>query len=186
MTDEYIRDIVRRCGKAYRAQSVYACQQAIDEVEAMFLHYPLTASFVVPLQILALATYELGQYARSKHAFERIRSLEPYNLVYTEYYSTVLWHLGEHIALSNLSQWLIAIDRETSPQVWICVGNTFSLKQDHEQAMKCFKRATQIDPSCTYAWTLCGYEAIEMEEYDRAVAFYRTAIRNDPRHYNAW
>jgi hypothetical protein len=33
---------------------------------------------------------------------------------------------------------------------------------------------------------LCGYEAIEMEEYERAIAFYRTAIRTDGRHYNAW
>lgn len=52
--------------------------------------------------------------------------------------------------------------------------------------MRCFKRATQIDPGCVYAWTLCGYEAIEMEEYERAIAFYRTAIRTDARHYNAW
>jgi tetratricopeptide (TPR) repeat protein len=52
--------------------------------------------------------------------------------------------------------------------------------------MRCFKRATQIDPGCVYAWTLCGYEAIEMEEYERAIAFYRIAIRTDGRHYNAW
>lgn len=43
-----------------------------------------------------------------------------------------------------------------------------------------------MDEGCAYAWTLCGYEAVEMEEYERAMAFYRTAIRTDARHYNAW
>jgi len=79
----------------------------------------------------------------------------------------------------------MSISRE-STQAWISTGNLFSLQRDHDQAMRCFKRATQIDPGCVYAWTLCGYEAIEMEEYERAIAFYRTAIRTDGRHYNAW
>lgn len=79
----------------------------------------------------------------------------------------------------------MSISRE-SPQAWISAGNLFSLQKDHDEAMRCFKRATQVDPGCAYAWTLCGYEAIEMEEYERAIAFYRTAIRTEPRHYNAW
>jgi anaphase-promoting complex subunit 3 len=88
-------------------------------------------------------------------------------------------------ALSALSRSLMSISRE-STQAWISTGNLFSLQRDHDQAMRCFKRATSIDPGCVYAWTLCGYEAIEMEEYERAIAFYRTAIRTDARHYNAW
>jgi anaphase-promoting complex subunit 3 len=102
-----------------------------------------------------------------------------------EHYSTLLWHLGDLPALSHLSQTLISIDRE-SAQPWIAAGNCFSLQQDHDEAMRCFRRATQVEPGCAYAWTLCGYEAIEMEEYERAIAFYRTAIRADARHYNAW
>lgn len=79
----------------------------------------------------------------------------------------------------------MTISREAS-QTWISAGNLFSSQKDHDQAMRCFKRATQIEPGCSYAWTLCGHEAIEMEEYDRATSYFRTAIRTDPRHYNAW
>lgn len=79
----------------------------------------------------------------------------------------------------------MAIDRE-SPQAWIAAGNCFSLQKDQDEAMRCFRRATQVAPSFAYAWTLCGYEAIEMEEYERAIAFFRTAIRTETRHYNAW
>lgn len=79
----------------------------------------------------------------------------------------------------------MSIDRE-SPQTWISTGNCFSLQKDHDEATRCFRRATQVDPGCAYAWTLCGYEAIEMEEYERAIAFFRSAIRTDSRHYNGW
>lgn len=79
----------------------------------------------------------------------------------------------------------MAVSRE-SPQAWIAAGNTFSLQRDHDEAMRCFRRAAQIDPGGAYAWTLCGYEAVEMEEWERALGFYRTAIRTDVRHYNAW
>lgn len=102
-----------------------------------------------------------------------------------EQLSTLLWHLTDLPALSHLSQSLISISR-SSPQAWIAVGNCFSLQKDHDEAMRCFRRATQVDEGCAYAWTLCGYEAVEMEEYERAMAFYRTAIRTDARHYNAW
>lgn len=102
-----------------------------------------------------------------------------------EHYSTLLWHLNDAPALSYLSQRLLPIDRE-APQPWIAAGNCFSLNSDHDEAMRCFRRAAALRPDCAYAWTLCGYEAIAMEEYERATAFYRTAIRADARHYNAW
>lgn len=97
----------------------------------------------------------------------------------------MLWHLGDTAALSHLSQHLVSIDRD-APQPWIATGNCFSLQREHDEAMRCFRRAAQLSPGCPYAWTLCGYEAVAMEEYDRAIAFYRNAIRADSRHYNAW
>ena len=127
----------------------------------------------------------MANYILARRAFKALVKVEPYALQSMEMYSTLLWHLGDPPALSHLSQNLIAIDRD-APQPWIAAGNCFSLQKDHDEAMRCFRRATQIDPGCAYAWTLCGYEAIEMEEYERAIAFYRTAIRIDSRHYNAW
>lgn len=94
--------------------------------------------------------------------------------------------MNEAPGLSNLARACMAVDRTTSPQAWIATGNLFSFQRDHDEAMRCFKRATQIDPECAYAWTLCGYEASEMDEYDRAMGYFRNAIRTDARHYNAW
>ncbi|KAL1411551.1 anaphase-promoting complex subunit cdc27 [Vanrija albida] len=180
--DDWLRDIVRRCGRAYRSLALYQCQEALNELDGLPLelqHSPWA------LDIAARCMYELSDYTRAQRAFKSLIEAEPYRLESMELYSTLLWHMNDQAALSHLSQVLVSIDRE-APQPWIAAGNCFSLQRDHDEAMRCFRRATQLDPGCAYAWTLCGFEAAEMEEYDRAIAFYRTAIRADARHYNAW
>ncbi|WVF71504.1 hypothetical protein IAT40_006310 [Kwoniella sp. CBS 6097] len=180
--DDWLRDVVRRCAKAYRHLGLYQCQEAMRELDGLPLEVKTSAW---SLDILARSFYEMANYVMARRAFASLLELEPYRLQSMEQYSTLLWHLSDPSALSHLSQSLMSINRE-SPQPWIAAGNCFSLQKDHDEAMRCFRRATQLDPGCAYAWTLCGYEAMEMEEYERAIAFYRTAIRNDSRHYNAW
>ena len=45
-----------------------------------------------------------------------------------EFYSTVLWHLKDAVALSFLAQEAIALDRH-SPHAWAVLGNCFSLQK---------------------------------------------------------
>lgn len=102
-----------------------------------------------------------------------------------EVFSTVLWHQRKEVELSFLAHELIDLDR-LAPEAWCALGNCFSLQREHDQALKCFKKATQIDPKLAYAFTLQGHEQISNEEYDKALVSYRSAISVDGRHYNAW
>lgn len=102
-----------------------------------------------------------------------------------EWYSTILWHLDEQAALSHLSQRLLSISRE-SPQAWMAAGNGFAAQGEHNEAMRCFKRASLLDPAMAYAYTLTAHEASEIEEFERAIGYYQMAIRTDVRHYHAW
>ena len=52
--------------------------------------------------------------------------------------------------------------------------------------MRFFNRATQVDSAFTYAYTLAGHEYFANEDLERGLQAYRTAIKLDPRHYNAW
>jgi len=101
-----------------------------------------------------------------------------------EVYSTLLWHLQRPIPLSFLAQELLSIDPQ-SPQAWIAVGNCFSLQKQRVEALTCFHRAAQLDSACAYAYTLSGHELID-EDFDKAISFFQSALRVDPRHYNAW
>jgi anaphase-promoting complex subunit 3 len=99
-------------------------------------------------------------------------------------FSTLLWHLKRHVRLSFLAQELVSIDPSSS-QAWIAAGNCFSLQKERSRALSCFLRASELDPSCAYAHTLSGHESID-EDLDLAMKYFQTALRVDPRHYNAW
>ena len=101
-----------------------------------------------------------------------------------EVYSTLLWHLQRNVRLSFLAQELLSTDPK-SPQAWIAVGNCFSLQKEKTQALTCFRRAAQLDPTCAYAYTLSGHESID-EDLSKAINFFQSALRADARHYNAW
>lgn len=102
-----------------------------------------------------------------------------------EVFSTILWHQRKDVELSYLAHDLVDMDR-LSPESWCALGNCFSLQRDHDQALKCFKRATQLNPKLAYAYTLQGHEHVSNEEYEKALVSYRCAVAADSRHYNAW
>ena len=43
-----------------------------------------------------------------------------------------------------------------------------------------------MHPRFAYAYTLLGHEYVFVEELDKALVAFRTAVRLDSRHYNAW
>ncbi|KAJ6062379.1 uncharacterized protein N7446_006499 [Penicillium canescens] len=134
---------------------------------------------------LGRAHFEQAGYTEAAKYFHRVQTLAPSRQEDMEIYSTVLWHLKNDVELAYLAHKLLEADR-LSPQAWCAIGNSFSHQRDHDQALKCFKRATMIDPGFAYAFTLQGHEYVANEEYDKALEAYRNGINADNRHYNAW
>lgn len=58
----------------------------------------------------------------------------------------------------------------------ITSGNYFSLRNEHEKAIKYFRRATQLDRTYLSAWTLMGHEYVEMKNSHAAIEAYRKAV----------
>lgn len=124
-------------------------------------------------------------HAQAQAAFAQARTVAPHLTESMELYSTLLWHLRSATGLSFLSQELMLIAPQSSV-AWIASGNVFSHLEDHGAALRCFKRAAQLDPDSVYAYTLSGHECVVLEEWERALGFFREAVRRDKRHYNAW
>jgi anaphase-promoting complex subunit 3 len=72
------------------------------------------------------------------------------------------------------------------PESWIVVGNCFSMQKEHENALKFFNRAIQLDPNNSYAFTLCGHEYAYNDDFIRAKKCFETALTLDIRSYSAW
>ena len=58
----------------------------------------------------------------------------------------------------------------------ILLGNHYSLRSEHEKAVKYFRRATQLDRTYLSAWTLMGHEYVEMKNSHAAIEAYRRAV----------
>lgn len=175
-------DLLKSLGSGYFALSHYQCQDALQIFNSIPSQQRETPWVLAQM---GRALYEQANYAEAEKCFARIRTMAPSRLEDMEFYSTTLWHLKRSVDLAHLAHSLLDTDR-LAPPSWVAIGNSFSLQRGHDQALKCFKRATQLDPRFAYAFTLQGHEHVTNEEFDKAKAAYRAAIRADHRHYNAW
>jgi anaphase-promoting complex subunit 3 len=179
---QVLLDLFTKLGSGYFALSHYQCEEALK----IFNSIPLSqreSPWV--LSKIGRCMFEQANWSEAEKQFQRIRSMAPSTIEDMEIYSSVLWQMKTEVDLAFLAHEVLDIDR-LSPQAWCAVGNSFSLQREHDQAIKCFKRATQLDPKFAYAWTLQGHEHVANEEYDKALAAYRSGIAAEKRHYNAW
>ncbi|KAJ9480215.1 Anaphase-promoting complex subunit CDC27 [Pseudozyma hubeiensis] len=135
--------------------------------------------------LLARSYAESSQYASSESHFTAVTKLNPYIASHMDIFSLVLFHLSREVRLSALAQHLSLISPSTA-STHIVVGNAFSLQKEHQTALVCFQRAAASAPDYAYAYTLAGHEAHDLGMHDEAIAYFRSAIRCDRRHWNAW
>ncbi|OQD67342.1 hypothetical protein PENDEC_c039G01864 [Penicillium decumbens] len=178
----WLLGLFTKLASGYCALSRYKCPDAIQHFNSLSQGQRETPWVLAQL---GRAYFEQAMYMEAAKYFSRVQSLAPSRLEDMEIYSTVLWHLKSDVELAYLAHQLLEADR-LSPQAWCAIGNSFSHQRDHDQALKCFKRATMLDPEFAYAFTLQGHEYVANEEYDKALDAYRHGITADNRHYNAW
>ncbi|KAJ5103069.1 anaphase-promoting complex subunit cdc27 [Penicillium argentinense] len=171
-----------KLASGYFSLNRYKCPEAISHLNSLPQEHRETPWVLAQL---GRAYFEQAMYTEAAKYFSRIQALAPNRLQDMEIYSTVLWHLKNDVELAHLAHHLLEVDR-LSPQAWCALGNSFSHERDHDQAIKCFKRATMLDPEFAYAFTLQGHEYVSNEEFNKALDSYRQGINVDNRHYNAW
>ena len=179
---KWLLDLLKKYGNGYYSLSQFQCQESLQALKTLPLSHHNTPWVLAQM---GRAHYEQAAYAEAEKYFRKMRVQAPSRLEDMEVYSTILWHLRRETDLSFLAHELVDSSWH-SPQAWCALGNAWSLARDHEQALQCFKRATQLDPKFAYAFTLQGHEHVTNEEYDKALTAYRQAISADRRHYNAY
>lgn len=178
----FLLELFKAYGSGYAALSQFHCQEALEIYRGLPRSQQETPWV---MEQMGRAHYEQAAYADAEVFYRRIRQVAPTRYGDMEIYSTILWHLKRETDLAFLAHELIDSSWQ-SPQAWCALGNSWSLAREHEQALRCFKRATQLNPKFAYAFTLQGHEHVANEEYDMALTSYRQGMAADPRHYNAW
>lgn len=179
-----LKDIMYIFVKILKASSQYNSHNAIRLMNEKLPSHILNNMPWCQAQLGKLH-YEISNYDMSLQYFNHLRELQPTRVKDLEIFSTLLWHLRDSYSLSTISDELIEIYPK-KPETWCVLGNYFSLTKDHEEAIKAFERATDLNPRFAYAYTLQGHEHVSKESFDSAKALFRKAIACDPQHYNAY
>ena len=179
---QYLLDLFSKLSLGYSNLTHFQCQEAIQAFNSLPSGQRDTPWV---LSQIGRAYYEQASYPEAEKFFIRVKTMSPSRLEDMEVYSTVLWHTKNDVELAYLAHELMEVER-LAPQALCALGNSFSLQREHDQALKCFKRATQLDSKFAYGFTLQGHEHVANEEYDKALDAYRAGIHADVRHYNAW
>lgn len=106
---ENIINVFKSLGQGLLHLSQFECRQAIESFESISLKHLDTPWL---LAHLANCHYHLHDYAKSALIYRELRTKFPYHIDGLEYYSTVLWHLKDDIALATLAHQLSETDRK--------------------------------------------------------------------------
>ncbi|XP_063934097.1 cell division cycle protein 27 homolog [Zophobas morio] len=158
----------------------------LDEAINIFQQLPASQyNTGLILSKVARAHVESTKFSKAEAVYAEVRRLAPYQIEGLDVYSTVLWHLQKKKEITFLARDLVALEK-FSAEAWCAVGNCFSAQGDHEAALKFMERAIQVNPNFAYAYTLLGHEYVAVDDLSKAATHFQTAVRLDPRHYNAW
>ncbi|KAK0212561.1 hypothetical protein DFS33DRAFT_1282647 [Desarmillaria ectypa] len=117
--------------------------------------------------------------------FEQMLELDPWHIEYVDVYSFAL-HVNEGTRkLSRLSREYLLLNKDR-PEVACFVGNYYSVRSYHIDAIKYFKRAVDLDPTYDTALTLMGHEYIEMKNAQAAITAYRQTLDIRRDDHRAW
>ncbi|CAN3366319.1 anaphase-promoting complex subunit Cdc27p [Diutina catenulata] len=179
--EKKLSDLYQVFARAYKAFCSYNCYKAIRLLESLPSRDKHTPWVVAKLGRLH---YEIVNYKQSEYYFAKLRAMDRTRLEDMEWYSTLLWHLQKKAELTYLANELHDLDAR-SPVTWCAIGNLFSLNREPDEAIKAFSKASSLDRSFTYAYTLKGHEYFSNDNYEMAFESFRLALLLDARHYNA-
>lgn len=174
--------LLRKIGAAYQKQIQYECIEAIEHYEKLPISQRQTGWVLTQL---GCCNMDIQNYQDAEKWFKMMRTEESYTIEGLHHYSTLLWHLKKQVELCQLSNFALKRNALT-PETWIIVGNCYSLQNEHESAIKFFKRAIQLDKYCGIAYTLLGHEYFEVEDFDQSEINYKRGYTVDKRNYKSW
>lgn len=137
------------------------------------------------MSLRACVLYHLHDFGQAEKQFEKILTAAPHRVDDIDIYSNILYVTENRLKLSRLAHEFLELDKDR-PEVCCLVGNHYSLRAEHEKAVKYFRRATELDRTYLSAWTLMGHEYVEMKNSHAAIEAYRRAVDINRKDYRAW
>ncbi|KAJ7269324.1 hypothetical protein B0H12DRAFT_1229476 [Mycena haematopus] len=146
------------------------------------------AFFPQSLYIMSLRAnvlYNMHLYVQAEQQFDKILAIDPYRIDDLDILANILYAVENKEKLAALAQFFLVLNKDR-PEVCYFLGCHYSLRLEHEKSVKYFRRATELDRTCSAPWTLMGIEYLEMTNPQAAVESFRRAVDVNPKDYRAW
>ncbi|KAJ7650735.1 cell division control protein 23 [Roridomyces roridus] len=137
------------------------------------------------MSLRARVLYSLHKHRDAEDQFDTILAMEPYRIDSLDVFADILFMMDNKEKLAMLSQFFLVLNRDR-PEVCYLVGCHYSLRNEHEKAIKHFRRATELDRTFGNAWGMMGMEYIELNNPQAAIESLRRGVDVNPRDFRAW
>ncbi|KAK7059079.1 anaphase-promoting complex subunit cdc27 [Paramarasmius palmivorus] len=158
-------------------QDLRICDQLLDQD-----HFPESLWLMTQR---AKSLYDLGAFSKAETQFDRIFKIDPERIDNIDVLANMLYCTNKRERLSILAERFAKKDKDR-PEICCILGAACSQRMEHEKAVKYFKRATQLDPTCFQGWTLLGFEFMEMANPPAAIEAFRRALDLSKKDYRPW
>ncbi|KAF7337593.1 TPR-REGION domain-containing protein [Mycena sanguinolenta] len=132
------------------------------------------------MSLRANVLYNLHRYAQAEQQFDSILAIDPYRIDDLDTLANILYAVENKEKLSALAQFFLVLNKDR-PE-----GATIHCGRSTKNPSSIFRRAIELDRTCSAAWTLMGIEYLEMTNLQAAVDSFRRAIDVNPKDYRAW
>jgi len=136
------------------------------------------------------ALWGLGQYAEAIACFDRALEIDQggWVVIPLSNKANVLHLLGRKQEAMALYDQALAIDSvgDDAVEPWYNKGVLLLELERWEEALSCFERALEINPTRTDAWTNKGSVLLKQSRMEEAISCFETALEFNPQLANPW
>ena len=157
-------EFLSQFGRAYQSLTRFETEEALEAFRS--LDQSQQDSGWVLCQ-MAKCYFESYDFITAIEYFQKAYKNEPQRIDDIDVYSSALWYEKRGTDLCYLLH--SALKKAYHfPQTWVVAGNFYSFQKERETAIKCLTRAIQINPSYSYAYSLCGHEYLAIDDFEHA------------------
>lgn len=126
---------------------------------------------------------EAGQALEAQICCQKLLAADPDHAPALHLMGLIAFDAGH---LDHALAWISrAIAHEPKPEFLASLGATLSRQGRHDEALKAFDKAVQLEPDNAERWKQLGDALMDLKRFDHALLSFQHALKLDPRNANA-
>jgi tetratricopeptide (TPR) repeat protein len=119
----------------------------------------------------------------ARQQYQRVLKMDPDNVKAQEGLVRVYTQMGEHHKAQEILRKKLASTPQDS-RLWVELGMSCNRQKNYDEALRCFRKALEIDPESKQFMKVTGYTLVWMGRVNEGVPYLTRSLGAAPAHYN--